>query len=103
MKFFATTTAAALLAALLTVVCAQDAPIVSVTSPLSGTVYKAGQKVIISWVNPQVPEIPQIVLARGQQTALQPIAVIAKNVDASAGRYEFDMGTDCQNGNDCKS
>ncbi|KAI8148035.1 hypothetical protein BJV82DRAFT_653951 [Fennellomyces sp. T-0311] len=103
MKFSST---AIISAALIAVASAQapaaapGAPIVSITSPLSGTSYKAGSKAIISWINPQVQTIPQIVLARGPSTALQPVAQIAQSVIASAGRYEWEIPYDCTNGND---
>ncbi|KAI9263237.1 hypothetical protein BDA99DRAFT_559792 [Phascolomyces articulosus] len=106
MKFSAT---AIISAALIAVTSAQGpapapaaggSPIISITSPLSGTSYKAGSKAIISWINPQVQTIPQITLARGPSTALQPVAQIAQNVNAASGRYEWEIPYDCTNGND---
>ncbi|KAI9320248.1 hypothetical protein BX666DRAFT_2110756 [Dichotomocladium elegans] len=74
--------------------------IVSITSPLTGTTYKAGSKAIISWINPQVQTISVITLAKGPSTALQPVAQIAQNVNAASGRFEWDVPYDCENGND---
>ncbi|KAI8883345.1 hypothetical protein K501DRAFT_219425 [Backusella circina FSU 941] len=79
--------------ALVAAVSAQ-ANIVSITSPLSGTVYTAGQPAIITWIDQQVPVISKIALARGQPTALQPVATIAENVDASAGTYVWNVPQD---------
>ncbi|KAJ8659763.1 hypothetical protein O0I10_004356 [Lichtheimia ornata] len=74
--------------------------IVSITSPLTGTVYKAGTKARITWINPKVDTIPKIALARGPSTALQPVAQIAQNVNAATGSYEWDIPQDCENGKD---
>ncbi|ORX56280.1 hypothetical protein DM01DRAFT_1334760 [Hesseltinella vesiculosa] len=63
--------------------------IISVSSPLSGTVYTAGQQAIITWNSPTVQTISQIVLAQGASSALQPITVIATNVNAAAGQYTW--------------
>ena len=76
--------------------------IVSITSPLTGTVYKAGSKARITWINPKVDSISKISLARGPSTALQPVAQIAQNVNAATGSYEWDIPQDCENGKDCK-
>ncbi|EIE89616.1 hypothetical protein G6F46_000748 [Rhizopus delemar] len=84
---------ATLLAVAATVVSAQT-NIVSITSPLTGTVYTAGQSAIISWINPQVSSISKIVLAQGDPTALQPVSTIAENVDASAGSYTWNIPAD---------
>jgi hypothetical protein len=100
MKFTGTTlfVSAAYLAA---VVSAQKA-IVSITSPLIGTKYKAGQEAIISWINPSVPTIPQIVLAKGPSTALQPILTIATNVNANDLKYVWKIPIELENSNECK-
>ncbi|KAG2221271.1 hypothetical protein INT45_012392 [Circinella minor] len=74
--------------------------IVSITSPLTGTTYKAGSKAIISWINPSVETIPQIILARGPSSALQPIAQIGQNVNSASGRFEWEIPYDCTDGND---
>ncbi|KAI9494830.1 hypothetical protein BDB00DRAFT_938124 [Zychaea mexicana] len=107
MKFSATAIISAALIAVTSAQAPAAAPagggggaLVSITSPLTGTSYKAGSKAIISWINPQVQTIPQITLARGPSTALQPVAQIAQNVNAAAGRYEWEIPYDCTNGND---
>ncbi|KAG2188111.1 hypothetical protein INT44_000862 [Umbelopsis vinacea] len=69
-------------------------PPVSITSPLTGTTYTAGQKAILSWVSPSVDAIPQIVLAQGQSTALQPVTTIATNVSTTGGSYTWDIPAD---------
>ncbi|KAL0086463.1 hypothetical protein J3Q64DRAFT_1740093 [Phycomyces blakesleeanus] len=74
--------------------------IVSVTSPLTGTVYTAGKSAIISWVNPTVDQISQIVFSQGLSTALQPVSVIATNVDASSGTYTWEIPADTPAGTD---
>ncbi|CAO3673422.1 unnamed protein product [Rhizopus stolonifer] len=84
---------------LATIVSAQTA-IVSITSPLSNTNYKAGSEAIISWVNPSVPTISQIVLAKGPSTGLQPVMTIATNVDAKDLRYTWKIPDDLPDGTD---
>ncbi|KAL1928079.1 hypothetical protein VTP01DRAFT_2995 [Rhizomucor pusillus] len=74
--------------------------ILSVTAPLTGTVYTAGQDAIITWINPTVQTISQIVLAQGSATALQPVSVIATNVDASKGSYTWKIPADTAPGSD---
>lgn len=113
MKFTGTAFISAALVALVSAQGAQPAPagggaatgggaIVTITSPLTGTVYKAGTKARITWINPKVDTIPKIALARGPSTALQPVAQIAQNVNAATGSYEWDIPQDCENGKDCK-
>ncbi|ORX61567.1 hypothetical protein DM01DRAFT_1125110 [Hesseltinella vesiculosa] len=87
----------ALIASVLMSLVAADS-IVSITSPLAGTKLKAGQDVIISWVNPTVPTISQIVLAKGPSTALQPMTAIAQNVDAAAGHFTWKIPYEIENG-----
>ncbi|KAI9489754.1 Ser-Thr-rich glycosyl-phosphatidyl-inositol-anchored membrane family-domain-containing protein [Zychaea mexicana] len=81
-------------------VSAQQANIVSITSPLEGTTYTAGQEATISWINPTVDTISKIVLAKGSATALQPVADVASNVDAKAGSYKWTVPADIAPGND---
>ncbi|KAF7728563.1 hypothetical protein EC973_005967 [Apophysomyces ossiformis] len=85
---------------LLSIASAQEGPIVSITSPLEGTKATAGQSLILSWINPKVPTISQIVLMRGPPTALQPVSVIAQNVNAADGSYSWKVPTDLPSGND---
>jgi hypothetical protein len=77
-------------------------PPVSITSPLTGTTYTAGQKAILSWVSPSVDAIPQIVLAQGQSTALQPVTTIATNVSTTGGSYTWDIPADFPPANNCE-
>ncbi|CEG68580.1 hypothetical protein RMATCC62417_04814 [Rhizopus microsporus] len=84
---------AAILALAISAVSAQT-NIVSITSPLTGTVYTAGKPAIISWINPQVSSISRIVLAQGESTNLQPVSTIAENVDASSGSYTWNVPSD---------
>jgi hypothetical protein len=77
-------------------------PPVSITSPLTGTTYTAGQKAILSWVSPTVDSISQIVLAQGQSTALQPVTTIATNVTTSSGSYTWDIPANLPPANNCK-
>ena len=78
------------------------AAIVSITSPLINTKYKAGQEAIISWINPSVQTIPQIILAKGPSTALQPIMTIATNVNANDLKYVWKIPFEIENGSECK-
>jgi hypothetical protein len=100
MKFIGTTlfVSAAYLAAL---VSAQKAP-VSITSPLMGTKYKAGQEAIIAWINPSVQTIPEIILAKGPSTALQPVLTIAKDVNANDLKYVWKIPLEIESSNECK-
>ncbi|PHZ17253.1 uncharacterized protein RHIMIDRAFT_253502 [Rhizopus microsporus ATCC 52813] len=75
-------------------------PIVSITSPLANTRVKAGTEVIISWVNSKVSTIPQIVLAKGPATALQPLMTIATNVNANDMKYVWKVPKELPDGND---
>ncbi|ORZ11999.1 hypothetical protein BCR42DRAFT_99243 [Absidia repens] len=74
--------------------------IVSITSPLTGTVYTAGQPALISWIDATVSTIPAIVIAQGDPNALQPVSTIASNVDASAGSYTWNIPADFAPGTD---
>ncbi|CAO3608554.1 unnamed protein product [Mucor fragilis] len=76
------------------------AAIVSITSPLINTKYKAGQEAIISWINPTVQTIPQIILAKGPSTALQPIMTIATNVNANDMKYVWKIPFEIENGSE---
>ncbi|KAG1464557.1 hypothetical protein G6F56_005062 [Rhizopus delemar] len=90
---------AAILAVAAAAVSAQSNT-VSITSPLTGTVYTAGKAATITWINPSVTTISQIVLAQGSSTALQQVSVIASNVDASALSYTWTIPADTAAGTD---
>ncbi|CAO3645958.1 unnamed protein product [Cunninghamella echinulata] len=91
---------AIIVAALVSVVAAQQAPIISVTSPLKGTVYKAGQDAIITWINPTVDTINGLMLSKGPETALQPVTQIAASVPAKAQTYTWKIPADITPGTD---
>ncbi|GAA5816244.1 hypothetical protein MFLAVUS_009770 [Mucor flavus] len=74
--------------------------IISITAPLANTRLKAGSEVIIAWVNPTVPTISQIVLAKGKSNALQPLRVIATNVDTAGGKYVWKIPVEIDNADD---
>ncbi|KAI8642435.1 Ser-Thr-rich glycosyl-phosphatidyl-inositol-anchored membrane family-domain-containing protein [Parasitella parasitica] len=90
----------AAVAALTVAVVSAQSNIVSVTSPLTGTVYTAGQPAVITWIDQQVPVIPKIVLAKGSPTALQPVSTIAQDVDANTGSYTWNVPADIAAGDD---
>ncbi|KAI8340794.1 hypothetical protein BC941DRAFT_347712 [Chlamydoabsidia padenii] len=73
-------------------------PIISITSPLSGTKVKAGTDTMLTWVNPTVKTISQIVLAKGPSNALQPVTTIATNVDTATGKYVWKVPYELENG-----
>ncbi|KAI9021451.1 hypothetical protein CLU79DRAFT_804467 [Phycomyces nitens] len=98
MKFISTTLIVA--ACFAFVSAQQNPPIIAITSPLMGTKYKAGQQAILAWVNPKVPSISQIVLARGPSTGLQPITVLASNVNTADGKYVWKIPDDIEGGDD---
>lgn len=77
-------------------------PIISVTSPLANTRYKAGTDAIISWTNPTVKTISQIVLARGKSNTLQPLLTIATNVNAADMKYTWKIPFEIDSADDCK-
>ncbi|KAI9243524.1 hypothetical protein BY458DRAFT_530585 [Sporodiniella umbellata] len=95
---------AAILALAAATVSAQgNTNIVSITSPLTGTVYTAGKTAIISWVpvsGNSATVIPKITLAKGASTSLQPLGDIATNVQISAGTYSWNIPADTQAGTD---
>ncbi|KAI9364065.1 hypothetical protein BD770DRAFT_286263, partial [Pilaira anomala] len=82
-----------------TVVSAQN-NILSVTSPLKGTVYTAGKTARISWIKATVDSIPKIMLAKGDPSNLQIVEVLAENVDAKQGYYNWDIPADITPGKD---
>lgn len=77
-------------------------PIISIASPLTGTVYTAGSEAIIAWNNPTVKTISQIVLAKGKSNALQPILTIATNVNAADMKYVWKIPFEIDTAEDCK-
>ncbi|KAI8333029.1 hypothetical protein BC941DRAFT_434917 [Chlamydoabsidia padenii] len=83
-------------------VFAQQKQIVTITAPLANATYTAGQKLVISWIDPQVDTITQIQLYHGNPNALQPLAVIATNVPANTGNntYVWDIPSNITAGND---
>jgi hypothetical protein len=95
MKFSLLLSSAALLAV------ASGQAIVSITSPLTGTKLKAGTDAMITWVNPTVKTISQIMLAKGPSTALQPIKPIGENIDTAAGKFVWKIPYEIENG-ECK-
>ena len=51
-------------------------------------------------IDQQVPVIPKIVLAKGLPTALQPVSIIAQDVDPNAGSYTWNVPVDIASGED---
>ncbi|KAI9490762.1 Ser-Thr-rich glycosyl-phosphatidyl-inositol-anchored membrane family-domain-containing protein [Zychaea mexicana] len=90
----------AAIAALAVAAVSAQQNIISVTAPLEGTTYQAGSDAIISWINPTVETISQIVLSNGPSTALQPVMTIAENVDAAGGSYTWSVPADLAAGTD---
>ncbi|KAI9268186.1 hypothetical protein BDA99DRAFT_505093 [Phascolomyces articulosus] len=80
-------------------VSAQQA-IVSITAPLEGAKYTAGQDAIITWINPTVDTIPKIMLAKGEATLLQPVTEVASNVDAKKQTLTWKIPADTAPGQD---
>ncbi|CAO3577676.1 unnamed protein product [Absidia cylindrospora] len=89
----------ALVALLNCLVLAQQV-IVSITAPLQNATFTAGGKLVVSWINPQVDSISQIQLSHGDPKALQPVTVIANNVDAKSGSYTWDIPSNLTAGKD---
>ncbi|KAI9304621.1 hypothetical protein BJ944DRAFT_266583 [Cunninghamella echinulata] len=92
---------AIIVAALVSVVSAQQTPpIISVTSPLKGYSYKAGQDAIITWINPTVDTINGLMLSKGPDTALQPVTQIAASIPAKDQKYVWKVPADITPGDD---
>ncbi|KAG0178020.1 hypothetical protein DFQ29_004040 [Apophysomyces sp. BC1021] len=90
----------ATIAALAAVATVSAQNIVSITSPLVGTTFTAGQPATISWINPTVQTISKIALAKGDPSALQVVSTIAENVAASTGSYIWNIPADIAPGTD---
>ncbi|KAG2175794.1 hypothetical protein INT44_000272 [Umbelopsis vinacea] len=90
---------AAIAAFAIAAVSAQTTP-VSLTSPLTGTVYTAGTNAIISWINPSVATISQIELVKGPSSALQPVLTVTTNVNAADMKYTWAIPADTAAGTD---
>ncbi|KAI9314912.1 Ser-Thr-rich glycosyl-phosphatidyl-inositol-anchored membrane family-domain-containing protein [Dichotomocladium elegans] len=91
---------AALAAFAFAAVSAQQTGIVSVTSPVKGTVFTAGEDAVISW-NPDtatVDTIDQIQLASGDPNNLDLLDVIANDIDAADGSYTWTVPEDIEPG-----
>jgi hypothetical protein len=93
---------AAIAALAIAAVSAQTTPPVSITSPLTGTVYTAGGQALITWINPTAATLAQIQLAKGPSNALQPVGVVATNVATAGGQYSWTIPADTPAGTDCK-
>ncbi|CAO3667633.1 unnamed protein product [Umbelopsis vinacea] len=91
---------AAIAALAVAAVSAQTTPPVSITSPLTGTVYTAGGQALITWTNPTTQTLPQIQLAKGPANALQPVGQVASNVQTSDGKYTWTIPADTPAGSD---
>ncbi|CDH48758.1 hypothetical protein RO3G_02456 [Lichtheimia corymbifera JMRC:FSU:9682] len=91
---------AAIAALAVSTISAQSTGILSVTSPIEGTTYTAGKDALITWTNPTVDTISQIVLAHGDPNNLQRLDVIASNVDAGAGSYTWSIPANTTAGTD---
>lgn len=93
---------AAIAALAVAAVSAQTTPPVSITSPLTGTVYTAGGQALITWINPTVTTLAQIQLAKGPSNALQPVGLVASNVATASGTYTWTIPANTAPGTDCK-
>ncbi|CAO3679242.1 unnamed protein product [Umbelopsis vinacea] len=91
---------AAIAALAIAAVSAQTTPPVSITSPLTGTVYTAGGQALITWINPTAATLAQIQLAKGPSNALQPVGVVATNVATAGGQYSWTIPADTPAGTD---
>ncbi|GAB5589946.1 hypothetical protein Unana1_04846 [Umbelopsis nana] len=91
---------AAIAALAVAAVSAQTTPPVSITSPLTGTVYTAGGQALITWTSPSTQTLPQIQLAKGPANALQPVGQVASNVQTSDGKYTWTIPANTPPGTD---
>ncbi|KAG0172461.1 hypothetical protein DFQ28_005089 [Apophysomyces sp. BC1034] len=89
----------AVVAALALAVVSAD-NIVTITSPLQGTTFKAGQEATITWIDPKVQSIPKIVLDKGPATRLQPVADVASNVPTGPGSFKWTIPANTVPGDD---
>ncbi|KAL1919165.1 uncharacterized protein VTP21DRAFT_2547 [Calcarisporiella thermophila] len=69
-----------------------------ITSPITGTIFKAGEKALISWQNgSQGPTT--IKLMFGDPHALQQVGVITATAEGSSGQYMWDVPSNLPDGN----
>lgn len=88
---------------LLTLACylvsAQNLP-VSITAPLTDTVFTAGGIALIAWTDPHAPTISQVQLSKGSVNNLTPIIQIAMNVNTADGKFSWIIPADTPAGHD---
>ncbi|KAJ2955857.1 hypothetical protein NQZ79_g8211 [Umbelopsis isabellina] len=74
------------------------------TSPLTGSVWTAGQNGIITWTvqDSSVTTISSIDLRQGPASALQLVQNIAQNVPATPSQYTWSIPASIPAGSDCK-
>lgn len=68
-------------------IAAQTTPPVSITSPLTGSVFTSGISTSITWINPTVSTLSEIQLVQGPANALQEVMLVASNISTSSGSY----------------
>ncbi|CAO3653087.1 unnamed protein product [Cunninghamella echinulata] len=88
-----------IIATLISVISTQK-PIISITSPIRGTVYKAGTYAPIAWYNPTVDTINGLLLSQGHDTNLKPILQIADSIPAKNLIYSWRIPIDIPPAND---
>lgn len=90
---------AAIAALAVAAVSAQTTP-VSITSPLSGSSFKAGGQAMITWINPTTQTLAQVQLVQGPASALQPVAQVATNVNTADGKLTWTVPANTPAGSD---
>jgi hypothetical protein len=78
-----------LLISFIVYIAAQTTPPISITSPLTGTIYTSGISTSITWINPTVSTLSEIQLVQGPADALQEVMLVASNISTSSGSYTW--------------
>lgn len=81
------------------IVSAQNLP-VSITAPLTDTVFTAGGIALITWTEPHAPAISQVQLSKGSVNNLTRVIQIAMNINTADGKLSWIIPEDTPAGHD---
>jgi hypothetical protein len=91
---------AAIAALAVAAVSAQTTTPVSITSPLTGSSFKAGGQATITWISPNTPTLSIVQLVKGPASALQPVGQVATNVNTADLKLTWTVPADTPAGTD---
>ncbi|GAB5587948.1 hypothetical protein Unana1_02848 [Umbelopsis nana] len=80
-------------------VSTQNIP-VTITAPLTDTVFTAGGLAQISWTEARIPTISQIQLVKGSGNNLRYISLVATDVNTTDGKFAWVIPADTPDGSD---